>query len=61
MFRFIISGKGFRHGFGEILVKVVGFLFGGNSQFYRRVQDLFRDSTIIEAGTRNHTVTLIHT
>lgn len=61
LFRFIISGKGFRHEFGEIVVKVVGVIFGKNSGLHRRVQDLVGESTVVEAGTRNHTAALFQT
>ncbi|UJR11781.1 hypothetical protein I4U23_015961 [Adineta vaga] len=47
---FIFSGDGFRNEFGQIIGKVIGFIFGQNGQLYRRFQRFIRIPLIVQAA-----------
>jgi hypothetical protein len=52
-----MSGIGFRYEFGEIIIKINGYLFGKTSQFYRRVVG---GSPIGPADAMNRTATALN-
>jgi len=59
-YRFTLSGSLYRKELVQIIIKIIGFIFGKNSLIYRKFQQFIEQQTNTETRAMNRVATTVH-